>query len=298
MIEFESLLSEKPIVPLTEMAAYEALWAHETASFKRIADCFRENPHAIPSDLVTEHEIEAALPAVVDRLNRANLTDIGVRVHGSKEYPLKLRDAANPIEFFYFRGWWDLVNTDKSIAIVGTRSPSDEGVKRARRLVRLLVSDGYTIVSGLAKGIDTVAHLTAMESGGRTIGVIGTPITTSYPKENSELQETIARDHLLISQVPIWRHSKQSINGNRLFFPERNVTMSALTNATVIIEAGETSGTLTQARAALHQGRKLFILDSCFKNEKLTWPRKYQEQGAIRVRDYDDIKAALNDSPN
>ena len=80
---------------------------------------------------------------------------------------------------------------------------------------------------------------------------------------------------------------------NRLFFPERNVTMSALTEATVIVEAGETSGTLIQARAALHQGRKLLILESCFQNRALTWPERFEKKGAIRVRDYDDIKRAL-----
>ena len=83
---------------------------------------------------------------------------------------------------------------------------------------------------------------------------------------------------------------------NRLFFPERNITMSALTQATVIVEAGETSGTLIQARAAFKQGRKLFILDSNFQNPKLTWPRRFEEQGAIRVRDFDDILSNLDAS--
>jgi len=98
---------------------------------------------------------------------------------------------------------------------------------------------------------------------------------------------------LLISQVPVCRYNEQGPTVNRTFFPERNITMSALTKATIIVEAGETSGTLTQARAALHQGRKLFILDSCFKDERLTWPRKYEERGAVRVRDYDDIERHL-----
>ena len=80
---------------------------------------------------------------------------------------------------------------------------------------------------------------------------------------------------------------------NRYFFPERNITMSALTDATVIVEAGETSGTLVQARAALEQGRKLFILESCFQSPKLQWPHKFAERGAIRVRDYDDIREQL-----
>ena len=114
--------------------------------------------------------------------------------------------------------------------------------------------DGFTVVSGLAKGIDTIAYRTAIESGGRTIAVIGTPLSSSYPKDNRDLQRKIADEFLLISQVPIHRYSTQDWRLNRLFFPERNVTMSALTLGTVIIEAGETSGTLVQARAAMRQG--------------------------------------------
>ena len=85
---------------------------------------------------------------------------------------------------------------------------------------------------------------------------------------------------------------------NRLFFPERNVTMSALTEATIIVEAGDTSGTLIQARAALHQGRKLFILDSCFRNPSISWPQKFADKGAIRVMDYDDIRQHLSPQIN
>src|SRR5207248_6474481 len=112
-------------------------------------------------------------------------------------------------------------------------------------------------------------------------------------RENHDLQEEIATKFLLISQVPVLRYAAQKWFQNRTFFPERNVTMSALTEATIIVEAGETSGTLTQARAALHQGRKLFILDSCFKRKDITWPARFEEQGAIRIKSTDDIWAAL-----
>lgn len=289
----DAVLSAPPISPVREMGAYEALWVHQKASFKTIADCFRSNPGSVPSELVGDDEIETALQHVLEKFKRANIHDFGVRIHGAEEYPERLRDAAHPIEFFYFRGWWDLIEAPKRIAIVGSRNPTDEGVRRAKKIVKLLVRDGYTIVSGLAKGIDTAAHTAAIESGGSTIAVIGTPITEYYPPENKALQDLIAENFLLVSQVPIWRYSQQSYKGNRLFFPERNITMSALTQATVIVEASETSGTLTQARAALQQGRKLFILDSCFQNPKLTWPRRFQEQGAIRVTDFDDIRSAL-----
>jgi len=123
--------------------------------------------------------------------------------------------------------------------------------------------------------------------------VLGTPITEYYPAENKSLQQRIADDHLVISQVPIVRYSRQTFYGNRLFFPERNATMSALTEATVIVEAGETSGTLIQARHAIQQQRKLFILDSCFRDPRLTWPAKYLERGAIRVSDFDEVMKHL-----
>ena len=100
------------------------------------------------------------------------------------------------------------------------------------------------LYQGLAAGIDRVAHETAIEEGGRTIAVIGTPLSHAYPKANQELQRDIAKNFLVVSQVPVKRYESQDYRRNRSFFPERNVTMSALTEATVIVEASETSGTL------------------------------------------------------
>jgi len=284
---------ERAVSPFVEMGAYEALWDKNETSFRTIADLFRKTPEAVPSDFVS---LKIALHYAGDvrrRFQKAGVTQFGVRVHGAGEYPQKLRDAKHPIELLYFQGWWDLVESS-CVAVVGTREPSDEGRSRAHKLARCLVDDGYTVVSGLATGIDTVAHTTAMEAGGRTIAVIGTPLSHVYPRENAALQREIADKFLVISQVPVCRYERQDYRINRFFFPERNVTMSALTEATIIVEAGETSGTLVQAKAAIDQGRKLFILDSCFRKKDLTWPRKFQEKGAIRVTDYDDIRKHLS----
>jgi DNA processing protein len=282
------------ISPLLEMGAYEALWADKTASFKTIADKFRARPDALPSDFVMPAIAEDFGKRALSILNEAGITRFGVRINGAGEYPKKLRDADHPVELLYYQGWWDLVESP-CVAVVGTREPSEEGKRRAVKLTQHLVRDGFTVVSGLAKGIDTIAHRTAIESGGRTIAVIGTPLSSSYPKDNRDLQRKIADEFLLVSQVPVYRYSTQDWRLNRLFFPERNVTMSALTLGTVIIEAGETSGTLVQARAAIRQGRKLFILDSCFQNPKLTWPSRFEGLGAIRVRDYEDVRQRLAD---
>jgi DNA processing protein len=284
--------------PMREMGAYEWLWSQENdrlkPSFKAVADLFRENPGAMPSDLVDEVVAMQCARQVLDRFQRSGVGSFSVRLNGVGDYPQPLRDAENPLEMLYFQGEWDLAHSPKSVAIVGTRNPSEEGVRRTRKLVKMLVKGGYTIVSGLAKGVDTVAHQTAIESGGETIAVIGTPLDHAYPKENADLQKQIARDYLLISQVPVLLYASRSWQWNRLFFPERNVTMSALSQATIIVEAGETSGTLIQARAALAQGRKLFILESNFHKPELTWPHRYAERGAIRVKEFEDIQAHLN----
>ena len=100
-----------------------------------------------------------------------------------------------------------------------------------------------------------------------------------------------------MSQVPIVQYSRQDVGANSDFFPARNVTMSALTEATLIVEAGERSGALVQARHALKQKRKLFILESCFQNPSLRWPETFAKQGAIRVADYGDIKRHLAGAP-
>lgn len=275
-----------------ELGAYETLWRQDNASFKSIAEKFARVSHARPSSFVPEQEARDAGRRVLDTLRKLIDGWFNLRLHGELDYPDRLRDATYPVELLYFQGWWDLIDTP-SVAIVGTRQPSDNGKQRAHQLVKSLLEDDFTIISGLAEGIDTVAHETAIGEGGQTIAVIGTPLGHHYPKSNATLQKTIADKYLLISQIPVERYEAQNPRTNRFFFPERNKTMSALAQATIIVEAGETSGTLTQAREALKQGRKLFILNNCFENPELTWPAKYEAQGAIRVREYDDIRREL-----
>lgn len=298
---FFSLTREDPdssaVSPLRELGAYEALWEEPGTTFKRLSEKFAGQPSAVPSDFVPKDTAIEYANLVRRTFQEATVGRFGVRVHGAGEYPEKLRDAAHPVELLYYQGWWDLVNS-QCIAVVGARKATREGILRTRKLVRSLVEDGFTIVSGLAAGIDSAAHRTALEAGGHTIAVIGTPISHVYPRENAELQRTLATSQLVISQVPVRRYEQQDYRHNRYFFPERNITMSALTEATIIVEASNTSGTLIQARAALNQGRKLFILDSCFRDPRLTWPRKFAEKGAIRVVDYDDIRKHLSSTSN
>jgi DNA processing protein len=280
------------ISPRREIGAYEALWLEQGATFKTLAEKFAKDPSALPSDMVPRGQAEACANEVFAIFAKAGVARFGVRINHAGDYPKKLRDAKYPVELLYYQGAWELTEP-RAVAVVGSRKASPDGLKRAQQISRALVKQDFTVVAGLAEGIDTAAHEAALAEGGRTIAVLGTPLSSVYPAANRELQQKIARDHLVISQVPALRYARQAVPQNRLFFPERNVTMSALTEATVIVEAGETSGTLTQARAALHQGRKLFILDSCFQRTDITWPARFEAEGAIRVRKVEDIWAAL-----
>lgn len=282
------------VSPYLEMGAYEALWCQKGATFKRMAERFSQCGDCLPSRFV-DHEIAYEhAKLVTETFDRAGVRDWGVQIHDAGEYPVKLRDAAHPVEMVYHQGWFDLAHS-RGVAVVGTRHPTREGLMRTEKLVKLLVQDDFTIVSGLARGIDRKAHETALAEGGRTYAVIGTPLSETYPKENSQLQRHIADNFLVVSQVPVLHYGRQDWRANRRFFPERNITMSALTEATIVVEAGNTSGTLHQARAALAQNRKLFILDNCFANSQNTWPAEMEQKGAIRVRKYDDILEHLSE---
>lgn len=291
-MELEFTHTVSVVSPFREMAAYEALWNTDKASFKKIAELFAKVPNSLPSNYIDENQIRHYSELLKQQLIKNRNIKPNVILNSTFDYPPKLRDAVEPIEVLYYCGNIDYLKT-KGVAVVGSRHPSDLGIRRAAKLVKLLVEDNITIFSGLADGIDTISHLTAIENKGKTVAVIGTPLNEFYPKKNKELQMYIAKYHLLISQVPFIKYSLQDYRWNRSFFPERNKTMSALSEATVIIEASETSGTLIQAKAALAQGRKLFILQNCFENKSITWPERFEKLGAIRVREYEDIRKHL-----
>lgn len=284
----------RTISPFLEMGAYEALWAEDGATLKRVADQFRSNPGALPSELVSLDDAERYARCVVQLHLDHGLERFGVRVHQAGDYPAKLRDARHPIEVLQYSGIWELTET-RCVSVVGARKVSPEGVRRTRKLAGLLASNGFTVTSGLAAGVDTAAHEAALELGKPTIAVIGTPLSATYPAENAELQQRLALDHLVISEVPVWRYFQQDWRANRGWFPLRNATMSALTEATIIVEASDASGSLIQARAALHQGRKLFILNSCFERRDISWPERFEQKGAIRVRRIEDILEILGE---
>lgn len=197
------------------------------------------------------------------------------------DYPANLRLIPNLPPFLFIRG--EVREEDaRSVAVVGTREASEVGVRRAQKMSKLLAERDVTIVSGLARGIDAAAHRSAIDSGGRTIAVLGTGITKCYPAENRELAEEIAHHGALVSQF--W----PTRSPGRDTFPRRNVVTSGLSQGTVVIEASTTSGAKMQARLALEHGKKVFLVRSLVTDQ--TWAQTYVEKrGAIEVEDVEEV---------
>jgi DNA processing protein len=188
-------------------------------------------------------------------------------------------EQKNAPKCLYYRGDQALLRGGPRVSIVGSRSASQDGLKRAAKLARALVSHGVVVVSGLAEGIDTAAHDAAIKADGHTIAVLGSPLDTAYPASNKALLEFISTHHLSVSQFAVGSPIQPKN------FPMRNRTMALLSHATVIVEALEKSGTLHQAWEALRLGRPLFLLESVAKNSELTWPKELQGYGAQVLSD-------------
>ena len=181
----------------------------------------------------------------------------------------ELRNAPKTI---YVAGDAALLAHGRKVSVVGSRDASAEELKRARRLVRELVSRCVTVVSGLAAGIDTAAHRAAITEGGRTIAVLGTPLDQIYPTSNADLQHEITERHVAISQFPF------GSNISRRNFAMRNRTMALISDATVIVTAGENSGTQHQGWEAIRLGRPLFFLDSLLAGD-VSWIGEQMKYG-------------------
>lgn len=204
--------------------------------------------------------------------------------------PLNDVERKNAPERVYAAGDVELLRAGPRVSVVGSRKAGAESLARARSFAKALASRGMVVVSGLAEGIDTAAHEAALAAGGKTIAVIGTPLDQVFPAKNRALQERLMREQLVISQFP----SGYQVQPKS--FPIRNRTMALITDATVIVEAGERSGTLHQGWEALRLGRLLFLMDSVAKSETLTWPKKMIDYGA-QVLSRENLELVLDEMP-
>ena len=191
-------------------------------------------------------------------------------------------EKKNAPKQLYVEGPMEIPLPTPRVSVVGTRKPTKEGMEEARAVTEMLVNEGVTVVSGLAAGIDTVAHRTAIDAGGGTVAVLGTPLDRTYPASNRGLQNEVAKNHLVVSQFPLGRPIAR---GN---FVMRNRSMALISHASVIVEAGDGSGTLHQGWETLRLGRPLFVCRTAAKAPH-GWLKEMEKYGAIMLEDPRDI---------
>ncbi|HLN84769.1 MAG TPA: DNA-processing protein DprA [Candidatus Binatia bacterium] len=221
--------------------------------------------------------------AEIDKeIQRARAAGIKMIPFSDAAYPASLRAIADPPPLLYVKG--ELRDNDsKAIAIVGSRSASDYGRRIARDLARGLASFGFTVVSGMARGIDGMAHESALQAGGRTLAVLGSGVDRAYPPEHEMLYRRISDSGAVISELPM---GARPIAFN---FPARNRLISGLSLGVVVVEATEKSGSLITASLAAEQGREVFAVPGEAGASRSRGSHRLIRQGAKLVETVEDI---------
>jgi DNA processing protein len=206
-------------------------------------------------------------------------------------YPESLRETPDPPLYLYIKGVLKSEDSN-ALAMVGTRRPTPYGRTVTYRLSGDLAAAGFTIVSGMARGIDTEAHRGALAAGGRTIAVLGCGIDVVYPPENRNLEEQIIRNGAVVTENPFGTQPESG------YFPARNRIISGLSRGTVIIEASEDSGSLITSRYTLEQGRKLFAVPGNIGAWTSKGTNNLIKEGATLIENAEDVLMGLGRKPS
>jgi len=238
------------------------------------------------ADALIETRRALDLDTEIERLEAA-----GVRAltWAAEDYPERLREVDDSPPVLYAMG--ELVQADNwAVGVVGTRRPTPYGREAAARLTTGLAQAGVTVVSGLAVGIDTVAHYSALEAGGRTIAVLGSGLDVIYPGENRRLVRQILDDGkgAVLSEFPL------GTQPDAMNFPSRNRIISGLSLGVLVVEAGAKSGALITSAFALDQGREVFAVPGPITSKMSEGPNNLLKSGAKCVTTPDDILEELN----
>jgi DNA processing protein len=228
--------------------------------------------------------LAAALRAVDTGRELALLEKHGVRPVplGSPDYPAPLAAVPAPPPLLYFRGAW-LEADARAVGLVGSRACTAYGRKMAEQIARGLARAGFTIISGLARGIDGVAHRAALDAGGRTIAVLAGGLTSIYPPEHADLAEQVAKQGALVTETPM------TVAPQPGMFPARNRIISGLSRAVVVVEANAKSGALITATHAGEQGREVFAVPGAADSPASAGCLELIRKGARLVRGADDV---------
>lgn len=241
----------------------------------------RTVPHIGPK--LAEDFFQAIRRADVDaELQRIAEHNVRLLRLGTADYPAALATITDPPHLLYLRGAL-LPADDKAFAIVGSRSCTSYGKRMAERLAAGIVRAGYTVVSGLARGIDGAAHRGALQAGGRTIAVLAGGLAKIYPPEHADLAREVEASGALLSESPM------TFEPMATMFPARNRLISGISRGVVIVEAAERSGALITARHALEQGRDVFAVPGPVDSPASAGTHRLLRQGAKLIRDANDI---------
>jgi DNA processing protein len=264
-------------------------------SFKKLASHFADPTQSLSATAAELSAIEGIDRKAVDGLlaftqwdeveqevQRAEEAGVKIIPFGSGIYPARLRSIADPPPCLYVKGEIRQQD-DKAVAVIGTRSASHYGRRVARDLCRGLASLGFTVISGMARGIDGVAHDEALNAGGRTIAVLGSGVDRAYPPEHRKLYHRISENGAVISELPL---GAPPLAFN---FPARNRLISGLSAGVVVVEATEKSGSLITAAIALEQGREVFAVPGEVGSSRSRGGHRLIRQGAKLVENVDDI---------
>ena len=264
-------------------------------SFKKLASHFADPTQSLSATAAELSAIEGIDRKAVDGLlaftqwdeaeqevQRAEEAGVKIIPFGSAIYPARLRSIADPPPCLYVKGEIRRED-DKAVAVIGTRSASHYGRRVTRDLCRGLASLGFTVISGMARGIDGVAHDEALNAGGRTIAVLGSGVDRAYPPEHRKLYHRISENGAVISELPL---GAPPLAFN---FPARNRLISGLSAGVVVVEATEKSGSLITAAIALEQGREVFAVPGEVGSSRSRGGHRLIRQGAKLVENVDDI---------
>ncbi len=262
--------------------------------FKRLIDRFRTPDQVFQASDGSLLSVEGITPRLIQAIRKQKLPDvaqkdlelvyknkIGLITLADPDYPALLKEIPDPPPCLYVLG--SLKNSYPSIAVVGSRNATEYGLTTTRRLCSDLSLRGMTVISGMARGIDTAAHEGALRAKGRTIAVLGSGLQRIYPAENTALYHRIAETGAVVSELPLMT------GPDAHQFPQRNRIISGLTLGTVVVEASKNSGSLITARMALEQGREVFAVPGNIHSFKSTGTHTLIKSGARLVEHAQDI---------
>ena len=236
---------------------------------------------------IKSHDCRDAARAECEKLAASGAEVVDIL---SGRYPRLLMEIPDPPPYFYLKG--KLEGSEIAVAIVGSRRASQYGLTTATRLARDLALQGVTVVSGMARGIDTAAHWGALKNGGRSVAILGCGIDLVYPPENAALYQSLAEGGALVSEFPL---GTPPLSEN---FPRRNRIISALSRGVLVVEAGEASGSLITAQYALEQGREVFAVPGNVSVSGSRGVNGLIKDGAKLVERVEDILEELQLQPH